>query len=670
MWSSSNSSTSSASSFSRPSTAASNYAEAATEGLKTKNIGENSGAGGEGENMLTISKKETTRGKKEEDQDEKISIDDDIETTLASKLDQLSAMLSKTYVVNNIEGSSESYGDKELKSIPNIKNNAAKPKNGPTSVHANKFVNSSNTKSYNKTNSVVNKSKKTINNTAPPDDIQILLSKNQNNFHKDTIAPTLQYTQSTLIGYVQKRSAMGSLGNIPDTIPLRDRQLLDIANKRSKINVNSIKTNEEIVKCLQVPKDDDEIVNRLNNIRGIFGRGKAPTLESFENESKKLTEKVNRSIDSSKKTCMELLDSWKSNLESQVKKVRDNNQNMKESRFEKSLKLNPKNFISENNKPSRIDTFITATKEDDQYFGGFILDRKNFTPSKPRAEPSSSKLTNNFRNNRNNKKDQEKISKKLKIMLYIQHKWFISLLVNFMNYKKKHKSKIKVPPACYIFLGALQRIIDLEVPFNQESMYALIEKTIPSELHRSNIVYSMLQPALDNFGVNEIAFMNYLKLKAIVPSAKHLQIVKKITKKQARMAKSLRKKKLRRAPSYRQSSALLPSLREYDENRAYENENENHKEVAEVFPIDQQNKDMIIPQQKTKSYLNLNDLMSSQKLSDFDQYNNPHTKTRNSIRSEVSSDFGEEASLVYGSDSEYDDTYSDFGDNLTDFGDF
>ena len=144
--------------------------------------------------------------------------------------------------------------------------------------------------------------------------------------------------------------------------------------------------------------------------------------------------------------------------------------------------------------------------------------------------------------------------------IYRRNVWFIATVLQLYKWKKTKMKEI--PVCCYVFLGAIHRLLELGYDISREMCFLLIEKSIEGECHKNAVVYSILQPALNSIGVNAIGFLDWLKEKRYMPSAKHLDSVKKLKMKMSRKIRSGNAKRKQRIARDRSSSFAMPPLTE------------------------------------------------------------------------------------------------------------
>lgn len=128
--------------------------------------------------------------------------------------------------------------------------------------------------------------------------------------------------------------------------------------------------------------------------------------------------------------------------------------------------------------------------------------------------------------------------------------WFVKLLRKIKRYQRS-MSFVTVPASLFIFLGALRRLIQLEVAFDsdKDAVWSLVESTIQPSEFASNLVYSALQFLFDAAKISAEEVYRRLKSRKIDLAPKLLMLVRK-----ERKMKLLRRK-LKQAQDARTSRA-------------------------------------------------------------------------------------------------------------------
>ena len=84
---------------------------------------------------------------------------------------------------------------------------------------------------------------------------------------------------------------------------------------------------------------------------------------------------------------------------------------------------------------------------------------------------------------------------------------------------------------CYVYLGALRRLLDLNIVIEKDMLYKLIKMCYNHEEHKSVITYNVLHIALASFEIDAIEFINWTKDNGYIPSSKLIEQAKKLQKK-------------------------------------------------------------------------------------------------------------------------------------------
>lgn len=85
----------------------------------------------------------------------------------------------------------------------------------------------------------------------------------------------------------------------------------------------------------------------------------------------------------------------------------------------------------------------------------------------------------------------------------------------------------KVPPSLFVLLGALQKLISVDVPLTKDILWILVNKTIKPNEHASNLVYTALQHLFDVVGVGCQEIYQHLRNENIEISPKLLMNVRR-----------------------------------------------------------------------------------------------------------------------------------------------
>ena len=235
---------------------------------------------------------------------------------------------------------------------------------------------------------------------------------------------------------------------------------------------------------------------------------------------------------------------------------------------------------------------------------------------------------------------------------------------------------------CYLYLCTLKRLFDLNVTFNKNIFYRLIEESFSREDHKNNVTYSTLRPAFSAVEIDATVFLQWIKDKGYTPSTKLINHAKKYQKKKDRRkrlsassARDAHMMKMRARRSTR-GTKVADSRIHLDTLTELEDENEGADEREES---------------NQRMHLNLHDIRGSSSIStgnkkgmlddfkirDDDQINSFDMRNsfdaRNSFDTRNSFDMGSRSnSLLWdvasdgGSDWGWSDCASDYGD-FTDF---
>lgn len=454
------------------------------------------------------------------------------------------------------------------------------------------------------------------------------------NFSRDTIASTIQYTQSPIPGFVQKTEAEGSLATMPSNVPITHGQLRMLARKRQNADhkpvkrLSSAEFVEGISASIYVSEDMKKCLEDPQFILGV------PSEEELKEELKQMQESSTSKLLESRDICNSLLGVWKNNIDTHRKLTNTSTQELYDKEFQRPMKI--ENIFRERfactHKINKIG--ITA--------GTFLTSLNNGTnaPSKPttvmlsnsRKSPrkvSAEKLLENSCRRYN------KSEWKRRLVIFKENNWFISLIVQIMSYRKKNSAQ-KIPTTCYVFLGAVQRVLTLGFRVTAESCLSIIEQCIEGSQHRENVVYKILHPVLQYAGIRPSEFMSWLKQREFLPSPKHLSDVKKMNRKA--YSRASRKFKSKRA-----STHLLPALNEDEGEEAVRGPHD-----AGSYPTRSSCKTLLDLKMKSLGSYQSN-------LGEF---------VRNFSVSSIGDigDSDDDGTSVFGSEMDFDESFSDFGD--------
>jgi hypothetical protein len=457
------------------------------------------------------------------------------------------------------------------------------------------------------------------------------------NFSWNTVAPTVQYMQSPVSGFIKKTEAEGSLAAVPSSVPLNDgqlRTLMRIRQKATSSHANHLSSAEFIESISTSISIGEDIKKRLERLKFIDG---VPTEDELKEQLIQMQESSTSKLSESRNICNSILGVWKNNIDTHLKLANASSQELYDKEFQKPMKIENifREEFASKQKGNAIGitgaTFLTSLKDGTNVPlkpTAVMLSNARKSPRKMSAEK---RLETSCR-------QYDKAEWKRALLIFKENSWFISLIIHIMSYRKKTPSQ-KIPTNCYIFLGAVQRVLSFGFKITADTCFSIIDQCIKGSQHRETIVYKILHPVLQCASVRPSAFMSWLKQKEYLPSPKHLSDVKKLSRK-AYLRASRKSKSFKHA-----LTNVLPALNEEegDENMRYPHD-------AGYHPA-------------RPSYKTLLDLKITSPSSCQGNLGGFGIVRKFSVSSISDSGDGDDDGIsVFGSEMDFDENFSDFGD--------